>query len=369
MNWNKLTPSRIVVMVALAVIMCTTTATAQNSLQTKPKNVIIIVGDGMGVAQVSASVVAEGGNNSAFLRFPYSGFSRTNSKDNYTTDSGAGGSAVMTGHKVNNYTIAQSPDGVPHISFISQAKDRGMKCGVVVTSNILDATPASTYAHVSYRKKFDSISMQLALSGFDYFSGGGKSHFLTENRKDNLSPIDTLQKNGYTMVYTIEDMMRCTAPKICALLTEGDPPKASKRNNMLCSSVKKALNMFDGSPKGFILMIEGSQIDWACHNNDTSFLHEELADFEKMLHIVMDYAESNGETLVVVTADHETGGLTLPDGMIDKRKNTCHFSTTNHTGIMVPVFAYGPGAQMFSGIQQNSDIANKIRSLLSIAIP
>ena len=332
-----------------------------------PKNIIFIVGDGMGVAQVSASVNAEGSNRSAFIRFPYSGFSRTNSKNKYTTDSGAGGSALMTGHKVNNYAISQSPEGVDHVSFLTEAKSLNKKCGVVVTSNILDATPASTYAHVSYRKEFDSISMQLTCSGFDFFAGGGQKYFLRENRKDNMSPIDTLLSRGYSVVYTLEEMQKCGNPKICALLTKGDPSKASQRDGMLCRSVAKALStLTKDNQKGFVLMIEGSQIDWACHKNDAEYLAEELSDFEKMLHIVLDFAEKDGQTLVVVTADHECGGLTLPDGDIEKQKNTCKFSTLNHTGVMVPVFSFGPGSHLFCGIQQNTDIPVKIRSLMGL---
>lgn len=331
-----------------------------------PKNIILIVGDGMGVAQVSASVIAEGGDRSAFLRFPYTGFSRTHSNNKYTTDSGAGGSALMTGHKVNNYTIAQSPEGVDHISFLSQARSIGKKCGVIVTSSILDATPASTYAHVSYRKKFDSISMQLSQSGFDFFAGGGYNYFQPKNRKDNIHPIDTLKKQGYSVVTTIDEMMECQTDRICALLTQDNPPQASQRNNMLCMSVSKALSMFAKNEQGFVLMIEGSQIDWACHSNDANHLFEELSDFEKMLHIVLDFAEKDGKTLVVVTADHECGGLTLPDGDVEKQINSCKFSTLNHTGVMVPVFSYGPGAHVFCGIQQNTDIPNKIRLLMGL---
>lgn len=365
--YNKIRQHIFITLCCILTIYATDTEAQPQKMGT-PKNIIFIVGDGMGIAQVSASIIAEGKDNSAFIRFPYSGFSRTNSKNKYTTDSGAGGSALMTGHKVNNYAISQSPEGIAHLSFLTQAKSLDKKCGVVVTSSILDATPASTYAHVSYRKEFDSISMQLARSEFDFIAGGGYKYFLPENRKDSMSPIDTLQRKGYSVVYTLDEMQECTDSKICALLTKGDPPKASQRNEMLCRSVTKALSTLSSNNKeGFVLMIEGSQIDWACHNNNASYLLEELSDFEKMLHIVLDFAEKDGETLVVVTADHESGGLTLPDGDIDNNINSCKFSSLNHTGTMVPVFSFGPGSHLFCGIQQNTDIATKIKLLMGLS--
>ena len=172
----------------------------QSSLQGPlPRNVIFVVGDGMGTAQVYSSVVAQG-DNSVFLQFPYSGFSRTYSRNRYTTDSGAGGSALMTGHKVDNYHIALGPRNIWYPSFLVTAKRMfGMAAGFVVTSSVLDATPASTYAHVSDRHLSDSISMQMAQCGFEVMIGGDMNHFLPENRKDGLAPLDTLKARGYKM--------------------------------------------------------------------------------------------------------------------------------------------------------------------------
>ena len=175
----------------------------------KPRNVIFIVGDGMGTAQVYTSIVAQKGDNSAFLRFPYVGFSRTYSNNKYTTDSGAGGTALMTGHKVDNRHVGKGPDGTDHPSFLITAKRLfGKAAGFVVTSSVLDATPASTYAHVADRKHFDSISMQMALCPFEVMIGNDAYSFQLPNRKDGKSPIDTLMARGYEMAYTTPDMMR-----------------------------------------------------------------------------------------------------------------------------------------------------------------
>ena len=320
----------------------------------------------MGVPQVYASVVAQRENNSAFLRFPYSGFSRTYSRNHYRTDSAAGGTALTTGQKVDNYHVNWGPDAERYRTLFDDAVAANMSTGFVVTSSVLDATPASSYGHVPYRKMFDTLSLQLSQCSHSVMIGGGAMYFQPENRKDGLSPLDTLRRRGYTITYDYDSMAHFDGDKLVALLYEGDPLTAPARGPVLAQSAQKAIDLLGRNPEGFALLIEGSQIDWACHNNDSAYLRAELADFELMLHAVLDFAERDGNTLVVVTADHETGGLTLPSGDIAQGNNDVRFLWGNHTGVMVPVFAFGPGANYFSGIQENTDIPLKIRWLLNI---
>lgn len=335
-----------------------------NKKNEAPRNVILIVGDGMGVAQVYASVVAEKGDNSAFLRFPYSGFSRTYSLNKYRTDSSAGGTALTTGEKVENYHVNWAPDSSRHRTIFDDAVDAGKSTGFVVVSDAMDATPASTYGHVPYRKMYDTLSLQLAQCRHSVMVGGGYQYFLPENRKDGLSPLDTLAARGYTVVRTLDSLLAFGGDRVVGLLYDGDPLTEPERGDVLRPASMKAIEMLSRNPQGFAMMIEGSQIDWACHNNDSAYLRAELADFERMLHAVLDWAEKDGHTLVVVTADHETGGLTLPDGDIGMGLSDFRFLWGDHTGCMVPVFAYGPGAERFSGIQQNTDIPRKIREIM-----
>lgn len=326
----------------------------------KAKNVIVIIGDGMGTAQVYASVVAQKGTSN-FLRFPFSGFSRTYSNNKYTTDSGAGGTAIVTGCKTDNRHIGVLSDNTPVQSILAKAKKWGLSTGFVVTSSVLDATPASTYAHVSDRKLYDSISLQMSQCNYDVMIGGGLANFRPENRKDNFSPLDTLISRGYEVTYSIEEMKRSKSNKLVTFFCENYyGPVAPGRDPILAEGTKKALDILGKNPKGFVMMIEGSQIDWACHNNDAPYMQAELADFEKMLAVVLDFAEKDGNTLVVVTADHETGGLVLLSGDIEKGKNECKYTTDGHSGVMVPVFAFGPGAETFSGIQNNIDLMPKM---------
>ena len=332
----------------------------------KAKNIIIIIGDGMGTAQVYSSVVAQKGNSN-FLRFPFSGFSRTYSHNKYITDSGAGGTAIVTGHKTDNKHIGVLADGTPIESFLTICHKKGMASGFVVTSSVLDATPASTYAHVPHRKMYDSISLHMSQCGFDVMIGGGLANFRPENRKDGLNPLDTLLHRGYEITYSLEEMKRSSSNKLVTFFCENYyGPVAPGRDPVLVEGTKKALDILTKNPKGFALMIEGSQIDWACHNNDAAYMEAEMADFEKMLKVVLDFAERDGNTLVVVTADHETGGLVLTGGNIDKGTNECKYITDGHSGVMVPVFAFGPGAESFSGIQNNIELLPKVFKAMGI---
>ena len=329
----------------------------------KPKNVIYIIGDGMGTAQVYASIVAQK-NSSNFLRFPFSGFSRTYSHNRYTTDSGAGGTALMTGHKVDNYHIAIGPKGEWYPSLFAMANELGKSTGFVVTVSVIDATPATTYGHVPHRRHYDTLALQMSKAPLDVMIGCDRYRFFKEHRIDKQSPIDTLKQRGYDVVFNLKEMNRSKSDRLCALLSENEEPgDVDQRGPILKDGVTKALDILSKNPKGFMLLVEGSQIDWACHNNDSPYLQKELAEFDEMLGIVLDWAERDGNTLVVVTADHETGGVTMPDGDIKKGQNEIKYSTGGHTGVMVPVFSYGPGAEIFSGIQQNYDVANKIKKL------
>ena len=345
--------------VAAAVLLC-----GCAKKEVAPKNVILIVGDGMGVAQVYASVVAAKADNSAFLRFPYSGFSRTYSLNKYRTDSSAGGTALTTGQKVENYHVNWGPDSSRYQTIFDDAVASGRSTGFVVVSDAMDATPASTYGSVPYRKMYDTLSLQLAQCQHSVMVGGGYKYFLPENRKDGLAPLDTLTARGYSVVRTLDSLLAFDGDRVVGLLYDGAPLTDPDRGDVLRPASMKAIEMLSRNPKGFSMLIEGSQIDWACHNNDSAYMMAELADFELMLHAVLDWAEQDGNTLVVVTADHETGGLTLPDGDIEQGVNVPRYHWGSHTGVMVPVFAFGPGAERFSGIQQNTDIPRKIRELM-----
>lgn len=325
-----------------------------------PKNIILMIGDGMGVAQVYAGMTANRGN--LFLNnFKYVGFSRTQSANRYVTDSGAGGNAIATGHKANNSAVGVDGDGNPVPSVLKIAQENGLATGVVVTTNVLDATPADFVAHVTDRDMMPEIALQFVNSGPDVFIGAGKEYFV--NRTDGRNLVAELSEKGYQVCDTITELVKFNSGKLAGFLTE---KRVSERGDQLAVTSNVALNILDDNKKGFFLMIEGSKIDDGGHDNDIGCIAEEMLDFDRTIGKVLEFAAKDGETLVVVTADHETGGLTLVNGDMKTGKITGRFTTEGHTGVMVPVFAYGPGAEEFGGISENTSFYNKFIKLLKL---
>lgn len=326
----------------------------------KPKNIVLLIGDGMGVTQIYAamSVVNDTLN---FEKFKVIGFHKTYSANNYITDSGAGGTALATGNKTKNKRIAVDSLGNSIKSILEYAEENNLATGLVSTSAITHATPASFIAHDTSRYNYENIAKDFLDVDIDLFIGGGKKHF--DEREDGLNLIDSLKENNYYIIDGFNSFDPKQNGKFAVFTAKGHNPEVNKgRGDMLPVSTQKALAFLDKSEKGFFLMVEGSQIDWGGHDNDIEYVTSEVIDFDKAVGEALKFAELDGETLVIVTADHETGGLSLIGGDINKREISAHFSTDDHSGVMVPVFAYGPGAESFGGIYQNTDVFEKMMS-------
>ncbi len=327
----------------------------------KIKNVIFMIGDGTGVSQWSVGWVANGGALNVD-QMPVLGFSRTYATDKLVTDSCAGGSALATGVKTKYGYIGLDPDGNPVESSLQYAKRvLGKKTGVTVTCRINDATPADFCIHGPSRKDEEGLAAQYVDANVDFISGGG-THFWNQ-RSDGRNLIEEMKAKGYTYVDKLEDIAGAQGDKFLGLYDEYDLKPALDRGPILMESTMKAIQMLDNK-KGFFLMVEGSQIDDWCHRNKVGYMCEELFDFDKVIGAVLEWAEKDGHTLVLVTADHNTGGLTLLKGSLEERTVKVHFSTSGHDGIVVPVFAYGPHAEDFEGVMENSEVGEKVRKLL-----
>lgn len=326
----------------------------------RPKNVILMIGDGMGVAQLFAGATANRGvlylNN-----FKHVGFSRTQSANRYVTDSAAGGTAIATGHKTNNNTVGMDSEGNPVPSIISVAKKNNLATGVVVTTSLLDATPADFVSHQPSRKMVQEIAADYLDADLDLFIGGGIENF--NNREDGRNLLNELREKGYQVYDTITDVVEVKEGKLAGFLREG---RISKRGDQLEQTTVVALDILNKHKKGFFLMVEESEIDGGGHDNDMQYTVEEMLDFDRTIGKVLEFAEKDGKTLVIVTADHETGGLTLVGGDMKTGEVRGRFSTEGHTGIMVPVFAYGPGAEYFSGINENTSFFDKLVKVLRL---
>jgi alkaline phosphatase len=330
-----------------------------------PKNVILLIGDGMGFAQVQSEIL-QSEWTSNFLRFPVTGISQTQASDNLITDSGAGGTAIACGQRTKNGMIGMTPDNREMLSLVDIFSTLGKATGVVVTCAITHATPADFLAHDVSRSNLEAIAEDIANCKADVIIGGGLKDF--NQRTDGKDLTQTMQANGMPVYTNLRDVSNKSG-RFAVFTAEGHQKQANEgRGDELSVSVKTAIEALSLDQEGFFLMIEGSQIDWACHNNDSAYLVAEMRDFDQVLGEVLDFAAKDGNTLVVVTADHETGGLTLPgitDGNHAKVKYA--FSTGDHTACFVPVFAYGPSSEYFTGIYKNNEIFGKILYSSNIA--
>lgn len=332
--------------------------TGQDFKDKLPRNIILLIGDGMGTSQIFAGLVANKGK--LYINyFPVTGFQITRSADDLITDSAAGATAMATGEKTYNGMIAVRPDGRQVETILEKAEKRNLKTGLVATSTITHATPAAFIAHNTSRANYEAIASDFLKTDIDVFIGGGRNHFM--DRFDKVNLLVELAENGYNIVETMEEIAQFQGDKLAGLVYPDAPPTIIEgRGEMLLQSSQKALEIVSTSNTGFFLMIEGSQIDWGNHQNDVFYQTEEMLDFDKTIGMVLDFAIQDGETLVIVTADHETGGLAISGGSIRNGKVKADYTTTSHTGVMVPVFAYGPKAELFSGIYDNTSIHDKM---------
>ena len=239
-------------------------------------------------------------------------------------------------------------------------EDQGWQSGVISTSGITHATPASFYAHVAKRSQQYDIATSLVRSNISFFAGGGQKWFM--NRPDSLNYLDSLTHYGFSV--GMESLGSADHSKRVGYLLANDGllAKHEGRDDFLPNATAEALEYFAQSDKPFFLMVEGSQIDWGGHENNGDYVIQEVLDFDKAIGVALDYAEKHGNTLVVVTTDHETGGFSLSgDGksMSGYGEISPTFSTGGHTATLIPVFAYGPGANYFGGVYENTAIFSK----------
>lgn len=354
--------------VFIACVVCAiTTLSFTHSQPAKPRKVVFLIGDGMGLTQISGAMSEYTGQN-AFERFRVIGLSKTRSADDYVTDSGAGATVFSIGKKTFNGAIGVGPDSLPSESLFEKLKkkDKDWATGVVVTSSVTHATPASFYAHVVNRDNEDAIALDMLKGNCDIAIGGGYRYF--EKREDKRDLLEELRKHGFlTEVDTNGLFKPQTATKLVYLLaTDGMKPILKGRGNYLKQATLNAMKLLSENKNGYVLMVEGSQIDWGGHAMDYEYMKTELHDFNEVINAVLDEAQKQGDILVVVTADHETGGLALMANKEKRQTFTPKYTYNKHTGVMVPVFAYGPGSEQFAGIYDNNTIFDKFVKLLDL---
>jgi alkaline phosphatase len=333
----------------------------------RPKNIVLLIGDGMGLSQISTLVYSQK-EPSSFEQFTSVGFHKSHSWSDLITDSAAGATAFACGVKTFNNAIGMNKDTQRVLSILEEAEQAGMSTGLVATASIVHATPAAFIAHQPMRTMYEAIAADFLNTEIDFFLGGGQDYF--ESRvTDKRNLVEELRKNNYVVLQDYNGFIpkKFNPEKNFAFFTAGNHPAAATGGrNYLPAAATLALNFLElHDTKGFFLLIEGSQIDWAGHANDGYMLKKEMLDFDRTVSRVLDYAKRKGDTLVIVTADHETGGMALQPG--SRMGNIkAAFTTNGHSASLVPVFAFGPGADLFTGIYENTAIHQKMREALGL---
>jgi alkaline phosphatase len=360
------------------------------------KYVFLFIGDGMGLSHVAAAEAflsaASGRIGNAelsFTRFAVVGLVSTFSADSYITCSAAAGTAFAAGYKTNNGMICVGPQGQRYKSIAYTLRDAGYKIGIATNVSIDHATPAVFYATENSRENYYAIARQLAPSGFDFFAGSG---FLQPSGKDgnDESVFAQLEKNGYAVARTPAELKNVPASKKLVLLQEESRncsalvPAANRTGKdgwRLADFTRAGINRLEADGKGFFFMAEGGQIDWAGHANDAAGAVCEVLDLAESVEIAVEfYRKRPDETLVVVTADHATGGLALgaagtsyelkPELLKGGKGKDAEagfgWTTAAHTGEPVPVYALGVGSGLFAGRMDNTDIPKRILAAMKV---
>jgi len=338
-------------------LLCVASACRISNSNTKaitstPPNIIFMIGDGMGLAQICLAQHAQ--DNLVFNQCTNIGFIKTNSSDDYITDSAAGATAFSIGQKTKNGAIGVDSNDVKVQTIMEWAIQNGWATGIIATCSITHATPASFFAHQPSRKMDSAIANDFYAQNIDVAIGGGKPYF-NETR---------LKANGYSVITGTKAIEQTSYEKFVGFYNDSiHPPSIGQgRGDFLPIVTQKTLSVLSAKKKPFFLMIEGSQIDWGGHANDAQYIIEEMMDFNASIQKALDFLKNNPNTLIVITADHETGGLSL---IADKKNQFVPtFSSGHHSGIMVPVFAFGKQAQLFNGIYENTAIYDKLMGVM-----
>ena len=343
-----------------------------------PRYIFFFIGDGMGPIEVQAGAEAlmkASGRELSFLAFPAHGMIRTGNLYGAVTDSAAAGTALASGHKTANGVLNMNPLGSIRYPTIAElAAGRGLKVGIITSVSLNHATPAAYYAAASDRSSYHDIGLQLVDSDFDYFGGGG----LLQNADpagSGKSLLELARARGYLVADTKVKFAALGPGQGKAIAigealdSESALPYETERaagDLRLADFVEKGVSLLSDAPRGFFMMVEGGKIDWAGHANDTPLLLGEVVGLGDAVSAALGFQVAHpGQTLIVVTADHETGGLRYA-GTVEKSRDPAllQWTTVGHTGVDVGVYAIGVGAELFSGTYPNTGIFDRLKVLL-----
>lgn len=412
-------------LLALAAVTCLvpmSMAQGVSDQNASAKNVILLIGDGMGFPQLTLARIDKAGENlteygpsKLFMdSMDRTGYVRTYSSNSFVTDSAPAATAMATGQKTNNGVLSQDAtaiqgkrDGKNLTTILEMARFAGLSTGVITTTRITHATPAAFYAHVDNRDNESEIADQLLMSNVDVILGGGLQYFIGKNetdptgkagkRADERNLIKDFESEGYVFVYNGTAFHKVDAndtKKLIGLFEsshmqyELERQQSQEKDPSLAEMTKKAIEIVSANPKGFFLMVEGGRIDHAGHERNLSKIIEDTLAFDDAVKAAINFAHLRNDTLVIVTADHECGGLVLqPENLQEYESGgidpifasgttktpgprydfITEMEEATHTGVDVPIMATGPGAEKVSrGMLDNTQIFSIIKEALGL---
>ena len=314
----------------------------------------------MGLSAISSGMYSNN-NYTSLERSEYIGLLKTHSLDDLVTDSAASGTAMSSGVKTYNRTVGLDGNLSSVKSILEICRDRGYMTAIVATSTIVHATPASYYSKVKSRYQYDEIASQLSKSNINFFVGGGEKYF--NDRVDGRNLINEM--DDYFFANSLESFKNINSNKI-GYLTYYDEPvgKHEGREPSLEDIAQITIQKLKSFDNPFFLLVEGSQIDWGGHDNDSEHLISEMLEFDKTIETVFNFADKDKNTLVVITADHETGGASIVDGNLEESFVKIKYVSGDHTATMVPIFSLGPYSSLFKGVYDNTEIFDKLEAII-----
>ena len=324
--------------------------TYRHNPEAKPKNVILMIGDGNGLGQISSAMISNNGQLTV-TQLRDIGLLKTSAYDDLVTDSAAGASAMATGNKTNNRAIGTGPVGERLTNLSEILSQNGFVNGIMSTDKITGATPSSFYAHQTERDNSKGILQDLLQSDVDFFVSAGAKDY--SNIQKNFVKKDVTELNNFK-------------DRVAIFLSEEQIQDPDLRGSLFPDHVKTVLQKLNEQDQPYFLMIEGAKIDSNGHANNIEGIVQEMLDFEKTIAEVLKATDKHQNTLVVITADHETSGFGILQGNLESGEIEGGFLTNDHTAIMVPVFSYGPQSEIFTGVYENTEIFSKILEALQI---
>jgi alkaline phosphatase len=322
--------------------------------------VLLLIGDGNGLAQLSAGLFANGGElNVTQLRAL--GLVKTQAADDFTTDSAAGATAYSSGKKTNNRAIGVDPMGDSLANLPEVLESYGFVSGIVTTDQVTGATPAAFFAHHPERDDSDQLAAWLPKSKLSLFVGAGKSNFT----RFGTDRIQELKSAGFELVSSLEELGGNTSSRVGYFSAEGSQVSMLQgRGDFLRQSALQSLRFLTQKNAPIFLMLESAMIDSGGHSNHSALVVEEMLDFDQTIGELVRYVDEHPGTLLIVTADHETGGIAIPQGNISTGEVELAYHSDDHTGIPVPIFAYGVHSGDFQGVYENTAVFEKIMNLV-----